>query len=738
MSPEQAEGDLEHLGPRSDVYSLGATLYCLLTGRPAFAGDAGDVIPAVQKGESPPPRAIDPTIDWALEAVCLKAMSLRPEDRYGSCRALADDIERWMADEPVSAWREPLSARARRWARHHRTAVTATAAALLVALAGMFSVLVVQARANSELRRSNGALAAANQRERAQFQLAMEAIKLFHGEVSADLLLKERQFETLRTWLLRGAAEFYGKLEGLLEGQADPASRTALGRAYDELGELTAQIGNKPEALAVHRKALAVRRELASRPGADAGAALDLARSLIAAGRLQDETGRPATALASYAEARSLLSGLAGPGADRDAIHCEVARSDYWTGSALRSTGRRREALTAFERARAIVAELAGSRPEVVDYQRLLSWCDNDTGLLLQEEGKMAEALAAYERSRQAKQKIADDHPGVVEFQHDLAIPFNNRATALARIGRTSEALAAHQKANAILRTLGETHPAVTRIQSDLARSDNNIGILLYQTGRTAEALEAFEKALPLRRKLAEAHPDVTQFQADLAANHSWIGWLLYLTRRPREAMEAYERARSIYQTLVEAPPKSPGHRNNLANVLTNMTESLRLGGRFAEARVVCDQALEIRQALVEADPATTWYRSGLAESLLRSGQVRRSRGDVAGAVRDWRRAIALYEGLPARAGEVAFLEAGCHASLSGAAGLDGAGVPRSDGPCESDRGMEILRRAVAAGHRDADLMRTDAALDSIRSRPDFRMLMMDLAMPTDPFSRVD
>src|SRR5262249_13432963 len=123
MSPEQAEGDLEHLGPRSDVYSLGATLYCLLTGVPPFIGDPLDVRPACQKGEFRPPRTIDPSIDRALEAVCLKAMALRPEKRYSSCRALAEDIERWIADEPVTAWREPLAPQARRWARRNRTAV---------------------------------------------------------------------------------------------------------------------------------------------------------------------------------------------------------------------------------------------------------------------------------------------------------------------------------------------------------------------------------------------------------------------------------------------------------------------------------------------------------------------------------------------------------------------------------------------------------------------------------------
>ena len=115
MSPEQARGDPDHLGPRSDVYSLGATLHCLLTGKPPFAGDdMGAILRAVQAGEFPRPSQRDSSIDRALETVCPKAMALRPEDRYPTPKALADDLERWMADEPVTAWREPFSRRARR------------------------------------------------------------------------------------------------------------------------------------------------------------------------------------------------------------------------------------------------------------------------------------------------------------------------------------------------------------------------------------------------------------------------------------------------------------------------------------------------------------------------------------------------------------------------------------------------------------------------------------------------
>ena len=208
-------------------------------------------------GRLPPPRQIDPSLDKALESICKKAMATKPEDRYASCRALAEDLERWSADESVIAWNEPWNRKLVRWLTRHRTGVTAAGAAMLMAMVGLGAVSGVQARANGELKRANDALSAANQRvveanselrqanenvtrantelqaanvrERERFDLAMDAIKLFHGEISKDLLLKEQQFGKLRGKLLRGAADFYGRLEKLLEHRTDSGSRTALG-----------------------------------------------------------------------------------------------------------------------------------------------------------------------------------------------------------------------------------------------------------------------------------------------------------------------------------------------------------------------------------------------------------------------------------------------------------------------------------------------------------------------------
>ena len=124
MSPEQAAGEVESLGPATDVYGLGAILFALLTGEPPVEGKTTEeILDRVRRGAIRSPRSLNPNIPRALEAVCLKALAPQPEDRYPTALALAEDVEHWLADEPVTAWREPLRDRARRWARRNRTAV---------------------------------------------------------------------------------------------------------------------------------------------------------------------------------------------------------------------------------------------------------------------------------------------------------------------------------------------------------------------------------------------------------------------------------------------------------------------------------------------------------------------------------------------------------------------------------------------------------------------------------------
>jgi serine/threonine-protein kinase len=138
MSPEQVDSQAGELGVRTDVYCLGATLYHLLTGHaPCEAEQVGDIYRKVLAGDIPRPRLLNPRIEPALEAVCLKAVSLKPHDRYESAEMLKADLGRWLADEPVTVHVDAPWVRFGRWTRTHRVATTALVLFLTVLVPGL-------------------------------------------------------------------------------------------------------------------------------------------------------------------------------------------------------------------------------------------------------------------------------------------------------------------------------------------------------------------------------------------------------------------------------------------------------------------------------------------------------------------------------------------------------------------------------------------------------------------------
>jgi serine/threonine-protein kinase len=702
MSPEQASGELDRLGPASDVYSLGASLYCLLTGKPPFDGEVGEVLRQVQRGEFAPPRSLEPLVDRALEAVCLKAMSLKPGERYASCRELADDVEHWLADEPVAAWREPLSRRARRWAKRNRTAVTAAAATLVAGVVALAAVLAVQSRAKADIARAlvretrvNTALAAANAEltrstaaVQARYGLAVDAIKTFHTGVSEDFLLKQDQFKGLRDRLLRSALDFYGKLGALLGKETDLASRRALAQAEFEVAELTAKVGRKEDALAAHRRVLADRERLAEAPGSGDELRADLGMSLLALGRQLAETGRADEGLAAYDRARLLFGRLSddhpGEAAYRDAL----ARAHHYAGD--------------------------------------LHWFASRHGESVRSHGL---AAAIWE-------SLAKAHPEVDRYRDDQARSENYRGVNLLLMGRREEARASLERARATIQQLVDNHPADLRFQVDLATCVNNIAVLMYQEDQPAEALAALQRALEMRENVAGATPAVAEFQHNVAKTYGNIGVMLMEAGRVGDAAEAQSRSVAILQKLVDDNPTAVELRRSLANGLNETGDILRLAGRTAEARAPYERALSILEGLVKVNEASLKDRAWMVQGLKGIGATRLADGRPADAVAAWRRAVAIGEKHRFDYGESLYYLACCHALLGGSAGVPGSGLSAEDGPAEQGRATELLNRAVTAGFRDGTRMRRDPDLDPLRGRDDFRLLMMDLAMPADPFAR--
>ena len=775
MSPEQAAGDLERLGPRSDVYSLGATLYCLLTGRPPFQSkDLRAVLGDVQKGAFPQPRQGDPSIDRALEAVCLKAMALNPEDRHTSARALADDVELWTADEPVSAWREPALIRVRRWMRRNRTIVSAASAAVLAALVGLAGVLAVQSQSNAKLRE-------ANQRVQARFDLAREAISSFEEGVTEDDMLKGKELEGLRNKLLRSAAGFYEKLETLLQGQSDHASRAILAQSYTDLGRLTEKIGIQAEALAVHRKALALRRELAGSTDSDVGTKLDLARSLNAIGLLSMSTGDNAGALSAYEEARAMVGPLAvGPGTTK-AAQDVLGAIDHRIGGLLFRTGKSTEAMASMREGLAIQSELAGKNPGVLQYSFNLADSHYNIGLLLSQTGHAAEAMRSHKEALAIRRKLAEgnasvndfrssladshssigdlqavtghgnealesfrealaiqrklseDNPAVTAFRSRLADFHNSIGTVYADAGHANEAQAAIREALGIQRKLAEDNPVVSDFQSKLALSHYNLGVAQFDAGQMADSLRSYRESLRIRRKLAKENPSVTVFHSNLMITCANIGDIHSQSGQPVEALESYREALAIGRKLAEDNPEITLFRNDLANSLSSIGNVQSKTGQPALALESYREAFAIRRKLAEDNPSFRDYQRNLAQGYYKIGQTRDLIGDSAGAVAEYRHAVGILEKIPLAIPSL--YDLACYRSLlAGAAVRPRSGVTSDEAETMAQAAVSSLKRATDAGYRFLDHMRIDTDLDPLRARSDFQLLMFDLAFPDDPF----
>lgn len=240
MSPEQAAGDWSQVGRASDIYSLGATLYAVLTGRAPYQGSTTtEVVNKVKMGVFPPPRRVWSRIPRSLEAVCLKCMSLKPKERYANVRDIAADLERWLADEPVGVWQEPWTLRTRRWMRRHRTSVTAAAVGLMVTTgAALFLAAQAEAHAdrlrtaNLQLEEEQRQVQAANTNLSKHLDTARKASRSVSSLLDLSVRSKDLDNRELRITLIEEALKINSRLTEEFPKDADYQTEDARAKRH--------------------------------------------------------------------------------------------------------------------------------------------------------------------------------------------------------------------------------------------------------------------------------------------------------------------------------------------------------------------------------------------------------------------------------------------------------------------------------------------------------------------------
>jgi tetratricopeptide (TPR) repeat protein/tRNA A-37 threonylcarbamoyl transferase component Bud32 len=550
MSPEQALGRVDMLGPATDIYSLGATLYHLLVGRAPFGYEDRDALLGnVQMGRFPTPRSINGDVPRRLESICLKAMSRLPADRYLTARQMAEDVERYLADEPVLAHPDTLYSRVGRWMRKHRAAVMGAGAVLTVLAASLAVGLVM--------------VNAANKRAEHNFEVARKAIRDYYVTVSEETLLNQPGMQPLRDQLLKQALDYYKEFLASSEHQDGPML-DEIAQANFFVGRITESIESPSQAIPYYQTAVALNDRLVAQSPKDEKRLYEQARALNALGGSLQRLQRYKESEEYYAQAESVRSELVKEHPDNAEYVRTLANTMMNRGGVEAAAGQGEAGLARLEKAQELRTQHLSMG--VVDSKLRADAGKGDFNLGRHHlnSGDVPTAEKHLRAAAEQFERVRESDPDDLESQHQLALAYRTLGDLQGEEGQIDAAQAYYAKAFELLTTLNLRNPRVADYKATLGAMQTSAAELLLSADQPDDALAAIEKAVGPLDELVAQNPAVLLYARDLAVALRVRAATMLKLENPALATADARRAVDILMQLTAEDPADDDFKSQL------------------------------------------------------------------------------------------------------------------------------------------------------------------------------
>jgi serine/threonine protein kinase/tetratricopeptide (TPR) repeat protein len=710
MAPEQADGPARELTAAVDIYSLGATLYACLTGRPPFqAATVFETIEQVRTYDPVALRALQPGVPRDLETICLKCLRKEPDRRYASANDLADDLDRFLGGRPILARPSGPCERSWKWIKRR----PAAAAALAVSILALIAVTGIAIDFTVRLKTERDVADVHRERAETSYRLAREAMETGLTKVRDDPRFNRGELEDVRRTMLQAEARFY---EQFVQIQGDdPAFQAQRAEAFFKLGLATAALGSKGDAVVHFRAALEIVDRLAA---ADSGSIILRERRGRYMERLGIElrrTGHLDEARVVLRQAEEVYEALLRDAPDNLRNYDRYVEFVLNRAGADRIAGDLAAARAGHCRVEAMLLPLVRDHPEVVRFRWLLARLYAHRYQCYEGRQRLAEAESDLLKSISLSEGLIRDDPGNETHIFGAGLALSHLGYVMRAAKKPEQSLQSLLRGQSYFDSLVREHPANHAYRQALADCHSSFGLCYVMMKQPIQAEASFRAAIAMKEQIVSAHPGVSDYPRDLGITCRQLGTLLRGSDRGKEALPFADRSVEMLELAARDQASTPGTQHSLFRAYSERAILQKTLHAYANSRRDYDRAI----ALAGDTASASLYRER-ADVLARLGEHAVAFAEVerrtAGQEIDGSGDVSL-----ARVAALCCQAARADTSLT---------TPEREALAEryAARAIQWLVEAKGLGHFRTKASRArleaDPDLEALRSRGDFRQLL--------------